>query len=164
MRHLRLGMQFDRMKRLPVITALAIAIAGEPVAAMTSPYAVAERMCSMVNGGLSRSQAWDYIVDEYTKGSMQNWSQTWGQPRMGSFGGGAIGYGLASGIRIGMELRSIRSEVFGLTARMCGGSPSLIETVAAPVTEPSSTDASKPQAEEPTIKDCTGPAVLCEMP
>lgn len=164
MRHLSHSMQAVCMKRLTAMTALTIAIAGAPVAAMTSPYAVAERMCSMVNGGLSRSQAWNYIVDEYTKGSMQGWSQTWGQPRMGSFGGGAIGYGLASGIRIGMELRSMRSEVFGLTASMCGGGPSRIETVVAPVTKPSDTDSSKTQTAKPAVEGCTGPAILCEMP
>ena len=157
-------MEADRMKKITAITALAIAIAGAPVAAMTSPYAVAERMCSMVNGGLSRSQAWNYIVDEYTKSSMQNWSQTWGQPRMGSFGGGAIGYGLASGIRIGMELRSMRSEVFGLSASMCGGGPSRIETVAVPEEEPSSTATSNSQTAKPAVESCTGPTVLCSMP
>ena len=111
------------MKRiLPVIAALALC---PPVQAAASPYAVASRMCQMMSNGVSRQQAWKYVVDEYATGSMQGWSQTWGAPQFGGglFGtlGGGIGHGIASGLRIGMELRGMRNEVASLVNNMCGG-------------------------------------------
>ena len=76
----------QQMKRiLPVIAALALC---PPVQAAASPYAVASRMCQMMSNGVSRQQAWKYVVDEYATGSMQGWSQTWGAPQ---FGGGLFG-------------------------------------------------------------------------
>ena len=111
------------MKRiLPAIAALALAT---PANAAASPYAVASRMCQMMSNGVSRQQAWKYVVDEYATGSMQGWSQTWGAPQFGGglFGtlGGGIGHGIASGLRIGMELRNMRGEVASLVNNMCGG-------------------------------------------
>ena len=113
----------QQMKRiLPVIAALALC---PPVQAAASPYAVASRMCQMMSNGVSRQQAWKYVVDEYATGSMQGWSQTWGAPQFGGglFGtlGGGIGHGIASGLRIGIELRGMRNEVASLVNNMCGG-------------------------------------------
>ena len=107
---------------LPVIAALTLC---PPVQAAASPYAVASRMCQMMSNGVSRQQAWKYVVDEYATGSMEGWSQTWGAPQFGGglFGtlGGGIGHGIASGLRIGMELRGMRNEVASLVNNMCGG-------------------------------------------
>ena len=116
-------MSQEQMKLiLSAIAALAMAT---PAQAAASPYAVASRMCQMMHNGVSRQQAWKYVVDEYASGSMQSWSQTWGAPRFGGglFGslGGGIGHGIASGIRIGMELRGMRNEVASLVNNMCGG-------------------------------------------
>ena len=100
------------------------ALAPTSVKATPGPYGVASRMCEMMNSGISRQQAWKYVVDEYANSSMQGWSQTWGAPRFGGglFGtlGGGIGHGIASGLRIGMELRGMRNEVASLVNNMCG--------------------------------------------
>ena len=105
----------------PAIAALTLAT---PVQAAGSPYAVASRMCQMMSNGISRQQAWKYVVDDYATGSMQSWSQTYGAPSFGGgvFGtlGGGVGYGIANGLRIGMELRNMRGEVASLVDNMCG--------------------------------------------
>ena len=119
----------NRMKSIHLVASLclipSLALINSPDAkASASPYAVASRMCQMMNYGVSRQQAWKYVVDEYANGSMQGWSQTFGPPRIGGglFGslGGGIGYGIASGLRIGMELRGMRNEVASLVNNMCG--------------------------------------------
>ena len=86
--------------------------------ASATPYAVASRMCEMMNNGVSRNKAWEYVITEYTQGQMGTMSATFGPPRLGGLGGG-IGYGIAHGIQAGISLRNMRSEVFGLTSRMC---------------------------------------------
>lgn len=72
----------------------------------------------MMNNGVSRNKAWDYVVTEYTQGQMSNHSSTFGSPRLGGLGGG-VGYGLAHGIQAGMSLRNMRGEVNQLTAQIC---------------------------------------------
>ena len=113
------------MKRLLILPAIAALALTAPAQAAGSPYAVASRMCQMMNNGVSRQQAWKYVVDEYATGSMRGWSQTFGPPSIGggmfSSLGGGIGYGIASGLRIGMELRGMRNEVASLVDNMCGG-------------------------------------------
>ncbi len=102
--------------------------------ASATPYAVASRMCEMMNNGISQRKAWDYVITEYTQGQMGTMSATFGPPRLGGLGGG-IGYGLAHGIQAGISLRNMRAEVFGLTSRMCPGGNASYQLTPSPMDE-----------------------------
>ena len=102
----------------PLLALASLVLFAPPVQASATPYAVASRLCEMMNNGVSGRQAWDYVVTEYTQGQMGTMSATFGPPRLGGLGGG-IGYGLAHGIQAGMSLRGMRGDVTRLTSQMC---------------------------------------------
>ena len=102
--------------------------------ASATPYAVASRMCEMMNYVVSRNHGWDYVITEYTQGQMGTMSATFGPPRLGGLGGG-IGYGLAHGIQAGVSLRNMRGKVFGLTSRMCPGGNASYQLMLSPIDE-----------------------------
>jgi len=81
--------------------------------AQMNPYQIGMQYCQMVQNGVSRNKAWNYVISSYANTSSFGvnrgdpyapWSPT-------STFGGAIGSGLASGIAMGMELRSMKGDI-----------------------------------------------------
>ncbi len=108
-----------------------------------NPYQIGMEFCGMVNNGVSRKKAWNYVVSSYVNSSpfgvnrgdpYAPWSPT-------QTLGGAIGSGLASGIAAGMQLRSMKGDIEAVINSNCPEgvqlNPAEQTAVHSPMTNPS---------------------------
>lgn len=92
-----------------------------PVRAQMNPYQIGMEFCGMVNNGVSRKKAWNYVISSYVNSSPFGVNRgdpyaPWSPTRTL---GGAIGSGLASGIAAGMQLRSMKGDIEAVIDSNC---------------------------------------------
>ena len=99
------------MKKIFLV--LTLFFACTPLEAQMNPYQIGMQYCQMVNSGMSRDRAWNYVVQTYSNTSPYGLNQgdpyaPWSPTRTL---GGAIGSGLASGLMLGMQLRGMKNDI-----------------------------------------------------
>lgn len=106
----------DMYRFLGVIPVLLLMQA--PAVAQANPYQIGMEYCGMVKNGISRGNAWDYVIKSYVTNSSNSGDPyaPWSPTR--TFGG-AIGSGLASGIAAGFQLRAMRGDIQAVINSNC---------------------------------------------
>lgn len=114
-----------KLQALPILLFLS-PLAAE---AQLNPYQIGMQYCQIVNSGLSRKKAWNYVIESYASSSPYDSSRLLnrGDPyapwspnnSLGGLAGSAIGAGLASGIAIGMQLRRMKPDIEKVIQNNC---------------------------------------------
>ena len=110
----------EAMKRIFLVLPLSFACTS-PVEAQMNPYQIGMQYCQMVNSGMSRDRAWDYVIQTYSNTSPYGLNRgdpyaPWSPTRTL---GGAIGSGLASGLMLGMQLRGMKNDIERVVNQNC---------------------------------------------
>jgi len=139
-----------------------------PAIAQTDPYSIGMQYCQMVNNGIERNKAWDYVISNYANASPYGvnslygrsdpfapWSPTRTMP--GALGSG-IGAGLASGIAMGMQLRRMKGDIQAVINQNCPGSEAAAPSNATqkPSQNKESADWQNYCFDNPWLKECGG--------
>ena len=114
------------MKKL---LALPILLFFSPLAAeaQLNPYQIGMQYCQMVNSGLSRKKAWNYIVDNIATNAVNNAYSSSGDPfapwsprrSLGGSLGFGIGTGISQGIMVGTQLRRMKPDIERVIQNNC---------------------------------------------
>lgn len=106
-----------------IIASFLMLLTPRAAVAQMNPYQIGMQYCQMVNNGVSRKKAWDYVISSYANTSpfgvnrgdpYAPWSPT-------NTIGGAIGSGIASGIAMGLQLRSMKGDIQRVINTNCPG-------------------------------------------
>jgi len=120
------GSSFTAMK-IRLLIASTLLVAAAPVHAQLNPYQIGMQYCQMVNSGISRDKAWNYIVENIAETSVNNSYGQGGDPyapwsprrTLGGSLGYGIGTGLAQGMKVGLQLRSMKPDIERVIAANC---------------------------------------------
>lgn len=134
--------------------------------AQANPYHIGMEYCRMVQSGIDRDKAWEYIVENLASGAVNN-SFTQGDPyapwspqrTLGGSLGYGVGTGIAQGISVGIQLKRMKPDIERVISSNCpaGGRENYKE--ASPKTSNVSTD-TIPIIEKESIKKWNSPGVL----